>query len=149
MLEPTDNPNPSWLVDPPGWLRMVLSRRILGPQADASRLRSRREKLEARRLSSGESHTIEYFHQLDDPYSHLAAQVLARFVDNYDVELRTAPDPGYGRKKPARARETSRLGASRCRADRTPSRPLLPRTGWHRARAGASVAGRPRTPCRR
>ena len=88
MLEPESNPTPSFIVDPPGWLRQLLSRRVLGPLADPTVIRARREKAEARRRRRGAPHVVDYFHQLDDPYSHLAAQVLATFAERYDVVLR-------------------------------------------------------------
>jgi 2-hydroxychromene-2-carboxylate isomerase len=88
MLEPENNPNPSFIVDPPGWLRQLMSRRVLGPQANPTVIRARREKAEARRRRRGEPHVVDYFHQLDDPYSHLAAQVLATFAARYDVVVR-------------------------------------------------------------
>ncbi|MEM1437320.1 MAG: 2-hydroxychromene-2-carboxylate isomerase, partial [Pseudomonadota bacterium] len=88
MLEPKDNPNPSLVVDPPGWLRMLMSRRVLGPQADATVRSARREKFEARRRRRGQPHVVDYYHQLDDPYSHLTAQVVATFAARYDVALR-------------------------------------------------------------
>ena len=50
--------------------------------------RARRQKAEARRRRRGAPHVVDYFHQLDDPYSHLAAQVLATFAARYDVVLR-------------------------------------------------------------
>ncbi len=57
-------------------------------------------------------HTVQYFHQVDDPYSHLAAQTLERLVERYDIALEphlvgpppddAAPDrerlEGYARK---------------------------------------------------
>lgn len=88
MLEPEKNPNPSLVVDPPGWLRKLLSRHVLGRLADPSVMGARREKAEARRRRRGEPHVVDYFHQLDDPYSHLAAQVLATFAARYDVVVR-------------------------------------------------------------
>ncbi|MEO1231780.1 MAG: DsbA family protein [Myxococcota bacterium] len=88
MLEPKKNPNPSFIVDPPGWLRVLISRRLLGPLMDVEVLEKRRRKAEARRLRRGEPHVVEYYHQLDDPYSHLTAQVLATFAARYDVELK-------------------------------------------------------------
>ena len=88
MLEPENNPNPSYFVDPPGWLRKLMSRRVLGRLTDPALLRARRQKAEARRRRRGEPHVVDYFHQLDDPYSHLAAQVLATFTERYDVVLR-------------------------------------------------------------
>ena len=88
MLEPENNPNPSIIVDPPGWLRRLMSRRVLGPEANAAVIQKRRKKAEARRRRRGEPHVVHYFHQLDDPYSHLTAQVLATFAARYDIELR-------------------------------------------------------------
>jgi len=40
---------------------------------------------QAERKRAGGPHVIEYFHQVDDPYSHLAAQALARIQTQYDV----------------------------------------------------------------
>ena len=88
MLEPESNPNPSFIVDPPGWLRTLMSRRVLGPLADPAVVGARRKKAEARRRRRGAPHVVELFHQLDDPYSHLTAQVLATFAERYDVVLR-------------------------------------------------------------
>jgi 2-hydroxychromene-2-carboxylate isomerase len=88
MLEPKRNPTPSFIVDPPGWLRMFISKRILGPEADASVIQARRAHAEVKRVKRGEPHVVDYFHQLDDPYSLLASQVLQRFAERYDVELR-------------------------------------------------------------
>ena len=70
---------------------MSLSRR-LGPLATSvltsPRTRNLRRGLaEWRRRLSRQPHRVFYFHQLDDPYSHLAAQVLAPFVERYEVEL--------------------------------------------------------------
>jgi len=36
---------------------------------------------------AGGPHRVHYFHQPDDPYSHLAAQVLPELLERYDVEL--------------------------------------------------------------
>jgi 2-hydroxychromene-2-carboxylate isomerase len=87
MLEPKKNRNPKYMVDPPAWLRWLISRRILGPHMDGHAIRKRRQKAEARRLRRGEPHVVDYYHQLDDPYSHLTAQVLAIFAERYDVVL--------------------------------------------------------------
>jgi len=88
VLEPENNPTPGYLVDPPAWIRLLMSRRVLAPQADRSRRDRLRRRAEARRRRRGEPHTVEYFHQLDDPYAHLTAQLLAAFTARYDVELR-------------------------------------------------------------
>lgn len=86
MLEPEKNPNPSLIVDPPAWFRWVI-RWQLDAVTNVKRVLKRRDKAEAQRQKSGAPHVVEYFHQLDDPYSHLAAQVLARFAEKYDVTV--------------------------------------------------------------
>ncbi len=48
---------------------------------------ARRWVAELRRRLRAQPHRVHYFHQVDDPYSQLAAQVLARLVGGYDVEL--------------------------------------------------------------
>ncbi|HZP11640.1 MAG TPA: DsbA family protein [Nevskiaceae bacterium] len=59
-------------------------RRIADP-----RLREqRRVAAEAKRRKDARPHEVLYFHQPDDPYSHLAAQALRPFLDRYDVRLR-------------------------------------------------------------
>jgi len=47
----------------------------------------RRFVAERRRRFAGEPHRILYFHQVDDPYSHLAAQVLSELSRRYDIVL--------------------------------------------------------------
>ena len=50
---------------------------------------------EMKRRVSGRSHEVVYFHQIDDPYSHLLVQALARVQSSYDIdlELRIVPAP--------------------------------------------------------
>ncbi|MEC7155184.1 MAG: 2-hydroxychromene-2-carboxylate isomerase, partial [Pseudomonadota bacterium] len=50
---------------------------------------------EMKRRVSGRSHEVIYFHQIDDPYSHLLAQALAKVQSSYDIdlELRIVPAP--------------------------------------------------------
>ena len=50
---------------------------------------------EMKRRISGRSHEVVYFHQIDDPYSHLLVQALARVLSSYDIdlELRIVPAP--------------------------------------------------------
>jgi len=86
--ENQNNPIPSFLVDPPGWLRRLLSFLIARPLVTQALVEKRRRKAEAKRRRAGAPHVVEYFHQLDDPYSHLTAQILSTFAERYDVELR-------------------------------------------------------------
>ena len=50
---------------------------------------------EMRRRVSGRSHQVIYFHQIDDPYSHLRVQALARVQSSFDIDLqlRIVPAP--------------------------------------------------------
>ncbi len=86
MLEPRDNPNSSFAIDPPFWVRYALSW-WFGDVTDTQRIERSRQTFEDRRRRRGHPHRVEYFHQLDDPYSHLTAQVLAAFAARYDVEI--------------------------------------------------------------
>lgn len=86
MLEPEKNPNPSLMVDPPAWFRWAM-RWQLDAVTNVRRVHKRRDKFEANRKKQGASHEVHYFHQPDDPYSHLTAQILSRFADKYDVTV--------------------------------------------------------------
>lgn len=81
-------------------LRWAMSK-VLGRWADAERLATRRASYEAKRRRAGGAHLVEYFHQVDDGYSHLAAQLLGPFAERYDVRLvcHLVPGPG-GRNAP-------------------------------------------------
>lgn len=65
------------------WLTSTVMRRV----CSAERRRRRRERFERRRRRSGQRHVVEYFHQVDDGYSHLAAQVLRALAERYDIDL--------------------------------------------------------------
>jgi len=65
------------------WLFSAITRRIMAPE----RLTKNRFRIERQRVKSGAKHVVEYFHQVDDGYSHLAAQALAGIVERYDIEL--------------------------------------------------------------
>jgi 2-hydroxychromene-2-carboxylate isomerase len=47
----------------------------------------RRRVVELTRWLRGQPHHVHYFHQVDDPYSHLCAQLLESLVERYDIEL--------------------------------------------------------------
>ena len=81
-------------------------------------LRNTRRALHAlrRRLGGGKP-AVHYFHQADDPYSHLAVQMLAPLAERYgvsiDVSLATPPDeaaaPEYGKLKEYALRDATRV----------------------------------------
>lgn len=65
------------------WLMPTISRRLLSEQ----RLHARRVKAELKRQRDDKPHVLIYFHQADDPYSALMAQVLPRLLTEFDVRL--------------------------------------------------------------
>ena len=86
MLEPENNPNPQGIVDPSPFRRLLMAR-YLSRIASTKQIQKNKAKFENKRLAQKRPHVVEYFHQLDDPYSHLTAQVVARFAERYDVEI--------------------------------------------------------------
>jgi hypothetical protein len=54
------------------WLVSTIIRRVLRP----ARLLKRRNQFERQRRQRAARHRVEYFHQIDDSYSHLTAQLL-------------------------------------------------------------------------
>ena len=86
MLEPESNPNPPSMVDPNPFTRFLMAR-YLGRIASSKQIRKRNVKFEKKRLAANRPHELEYFHQPDDPYSHLTAQVISRFAERYDVKI--------------------------------------------------------------
>jgi 2-hydroxychromene-2-carboxylate isomerase len=55
--------------------------------ASAGYLEKQRQKARKLRARQGEAPRIHYFHQVDDPYSHLAVQKLDELKDSYDLEF--------------------------------------------------------------
>lgn len=69
-------------------LKTLLMPMITQRRFARSTLLAQRAKAEKARLASGRPHQVYYFHQVDDPYSHLLAQALPRFLARYQVELK-------------------------------------------------------------
>lgn len=132
MTDPENSRNSSLMRDPPGWLRMLFRWRV-DRVIDPKRRQKRRQKAEAKRLRAGAPHVVEYFHQLDDPYSHLAAQTLGRIAERYYVELRIHLIPATGgdaqpelKKLEAWARRDAELIAPHYGLEFDKSAPVLP-----------------------
>lgn len=99
---------------------MKLSRRL---QRDVSRmlistpLRDRRRKLQRMlRGLRGGGRRVLYFHQVDDPYSHLAAQLLGGLAERYEIQLEihlVGPPAGAEAPDPERLVSYSRIDAAR------------------------------------
>lgn len=89
-----------------------VSERLLSRQ----RLLRQRERAEARRLARGLPHELLYFHQVDDPYSHLAAQALPTLARRYDIRVRpvlVGPPPDSAAPDRERLVAYSRVDAQR------------------------------------
>ena len=72
--------------DPSALKRWAISM-FLRRMASDARVRKRRIKVERARRRARQPHLIEYFHQIDDGYSHLAVQLLRPLLDTYDVRI--------------------------------------------------------------
>lgn len=65
------------------WFTSNLLTRLFKPE----RIAKLRQKQEALRQKQNLPHHVEYFHQVDDGYSHLAAQTLVALAARYDIKL--------------------------------------------------------------
>ena len=66
------------------WLQSKIGTYLSSEQ----RQEKQRKKAEANRQKEGRPHVVEYFHQVDDGYSHLAVQTLAPLLNRYDIALK-------------------------------------------------------------
>ena len=57
----------------PSRLRRWLTSRVISRLLRPGRLEKLQARAERERVKAGLPHTLEYFHQVDDAYSHLAA----------------------------------------------------------------------------
>ena len=73
-------------MDPSALLRWVTSK-VMTYVISPKRLAKNRIKVEKQRQANNQRHTVEYFHQVDDGYSHLSAQGLAALAERYDIDL--------------------------------------------------------------
>jgi 2-hydroxychromene-2-carboxylate isomerase len=65
------------------WLTSRMMTRICKPGS----LQKKRATAEAQRVKAGLPHVVDYFHQVDDGYSHLAIQLLQPLLQRYNIEL--------------------------------------------------------------
>lgn len=68
-------------------LKTWLTPRVMQFMLDPVREQKRHAATERKRQRSGEPHTVHYFHQADDPYSQLLAQVLPQLQARYAIRL--------------------------------------------------------------
>jgi 2-hydroxychromene-2-carboxylate isomerase len=101
--------------DPPAIVRWISSK-VVTRLASPAALERRRARVERKRRRAGAPHRVEYFHQIDDGYSHLAAQLLGPLLERYDVELvfhLVAPERGPNLPEPELLLALSRYDAAK------------------------------------
>jgi 2-hydroxychromene-2-carboxylate isomerase len=69
------------------FLKNTIVSPIMRKRLSAEGLKARREKFEQKRSQSGGAHIVQYFHQVDDPYSYIAAKALKSLLDRYDIKI--------------------------------------------------------------
>ena len=73
-------------MDPSPMVRWITSR-VIRKLVNPNHLEKARRAAERERVKQGGAHCVEYFHQVDDAYSHLAAQALRPLLQHYNIEL--------------------------------------------------------------
>ena len=68
-------------------LKTWLTPHVMQFLLDPAREQKRRAAVEQKRQRSGAPHTLHYFHQADDPYSHLLAQGLPQLQARYAIRI--------------------------------------------------------------
>jgi len=66
------------------WLQSKVMTHLMRPK----QLQKQRNDVEHRRIKDKQPHVVEYFHQIDDGYSHLAVQLLKPLAARYAIDLR-------------------------------------------------------------
>ena len=69
------------------WLNLELRNRYIRYMLDPDTQKKVRAKREQQRQKEERPHEVYYFHQVNDPYSHLCAQILKPLIDEYDIDL--------------------------------------------------------------
>jgi len=73
-------------MDPSALLRWATSTLMTG-LCQPQRMARQRTRIEKARIKAGKPHVVEYFHQVDDGYSQLAAQVLKSLAARYEIQI--------------------------------------------------------------
>ena len=66
-------------------LKSFIVPRVAQKLLGEDRLNKQRAKFERTRLTNGESHKVQFFHDPSDPYSQLLEKVLPRFKENLSL----------------------------------------------------------------
>lgn len=106
-------------MDPGPFKRWLVSQ-VMTRSFSPERVAKRRAAAERQRQREQAPHRVEYFHQLDDGYSHLAAQVLPQLSARYDIELvchLVEPPRGNNVPEPEMLQQLSRFDAQHIAAE--------------------------------
>lgn len=97
-------------------LKTLILSRAAASLTGEKRLKRSRARHESRRLAACAPHTVDYFHEAADPYSHLAAQVLSKLLARYDIAMQVhlvAPPPDWAAPERERLEAYARADAQR------------------------------------
>ena len=100
-------------------IKTALASRLIDYMLSERRQRALWSKTEERRERHAVPHKIEYFHQTDDPYSHLMLQLLPKLIEKYDIEVSSylvPPPDDWAAPEREKLVAYSRLDASRLAA---------------------------------
>lgn len=78
--------------------KSLMASRVLEQMLSPKRRTRSHERHEKRRRKTGSPAVVEYFHQSDDPYSHLMLQLLPRLRERYAVDIKpwlVGPPPDW------------------------------------------------------
>ena len=98
----------------PSRLMRWATSRVMSKLFTEKSMAKKRRAAEATRQQEGRPHRVEYFHQVDDGYSHLAASLLTQLQARYDIELichLVAPPAGSNVAEPDLLARLSRYDA--------------------------------------
>ena len=73
-------------MDPSALMRWLTSM-VMSRVVSTKHLEKKHIKAEKHRQANNQPHVVEYFHQVDDGYSHLAAQALGALTERYNIDL--------------------------------------------------------------
>jgi len=76
------------ISNPIKWVELELKRLVTRVILDTQRKKRSQKNSEAKRVREGRKHVVHYFHQINDPYSHLCAQILPLLQITYDIEIK-------------------------------------------------------------
>ncbi|NQY03277.1 MAG: DsbA family protein [Halieaceae bacterium] len=85
MAEQFEDQGGAATMNPPALARWMQSR-VMSAMVREGAEERRHSDAEKARVKQGKAHCIEYFHQVDDPYSVMAAQCLPALMARYPVE---------------------------------------------------------------